>query len=330
MTSQTNTNQVIKMTAEEIRAKEHQFISQSIKKDSGDFKRGIKDEFWSRFIQSCEPDELIKNINGIKDIKGQKWAWDNRLAEGEENIFNDIGFSWAGHQKYAMWDCRYNEINEKDFNRKTIYYMDVDMAKTMALKYGANSIVMTERGFSLRWGCEPIRNPSEKGKFGDGKIVKGREFCGATGMGVWIINNINLDLMKQHSDDGARVSEALIKHAENNCGYNDDEMKRYINGEKINKHAGDVLWVKGGIHPNKKSANYKFMIGMAKKVIKDKKDPVLTEYKKQMKAEAKARGARVEETEEETLRNKKIRERKEKRLKEGRKPGTKKLIIRKK
>jgi len=196
----------------------------------------------------------------------------------------------------------------------------------MALKYGANSIVMTERGFSLRWGCVAQRTNSHRGKyfFGDEKPIKSKLLCGATGMGVWIVNHINLDKMKKHCEDGATISEALIKHVENNCGYNDDEMKRYINGEKINKHAGDVLWVKGGIHPNKKSANYKFMIGMAKKVIKDKKDPVFAEYKKQMKAEAKARGARVEETEEET------REMKEKRLKEGRKPGTRKLILKKK
>jgi len=284
------------MTAEDIMKTESQYIAQTMKKDSGEFKRNIKEEFNATFLEACDPYEEIKNINGIKNIKGQRFGWNTRLAEGKEDIFNDIGFSWAGHQRFAGWDCRYNSENEKDFNRKTIYYMDIVMAKTMAVKYVANSIVLTERGFSLRWGCVPQRTNSHKGKYFDApeKPIKSKLLCGATGMGVWIVNHINLSEMKKHAENGATISEALIKHVENYCGMTEEEGEKFMAGYKVNKHAGDVLWIKGGIHPNKYSVEYKKWLAKAKRDLKIHKigdANIVRQAKKdvkKMKAEEKA------------------------------------------
>ena len=317
--------------AEKLEEQETDFIMNRLSRTE---RENTKYEFYEEFIEECDPNELIINIDGIIDIIGQKWAWNNRLAEGKENIFNDIGFNWVGHQKFSGWDCRYNKINEKDFNRKTIYYMDLTMAKAMAIKYSANSIVMTERGFSLRWGCIANRNPSERGNFGCGKYEKSKALCGATGMGLWINNNINLDKMKQHAEDGAVISPALIKHVVNNCGYNDDEKQRFINGEKI---AERELWAKGGVYQHKKSADYKLWIAGAKILLKINKkgdERLVKQAKKDIKKmkaeeyEEELKAKRVER-EAETLRNKKIREWREK-TEEPEKPKKKKIIKQKK
>ena len=66
----------------------------------------------------------------------------------------------------------------------------------------------------MRWGYEVIRNNSDKGKYGNGKRTKGKELCGATGMGVWINKTINVESIKQLKISGVNVSCKLIEHLE--------------------------------------------------------------------------------------------------------------------
>ena len=236
----------------------------------------IKDNYEEEYMTACEPSDEIINIEGVENIKGQCYNYVWKLPEGKETIFNDIGFEWMGHQRFAGWDCRYSHENINDFNRKTIYFRDLEMAKTMAIKYSANSIVMTMRGFSLRWGCVPIRTNSHHGKYGNGKFIKSKEWSGATGMGVWINKQINIDVLKQHQEDGAVITQALINHLEGMCGLSMGEKDLFMDGRTIKEIRHELdgelrsedFWDMGGIYPNRRTAEYKEWMTNAKKMLK--------------------------------------------------------------
>ena len=160
-------------------------------------------DFKTTFLEGCDPMKKIINIERLNNIDGQKFGWNKKLKTGMEDVFDDIGFSWKGHQLYTMWVCYYKE--KHDGRDKKIYVHSLELAKQLAIKYSANSIVLTEKGFSLRWGYEVIRNPSDN-------ISK--KTCGATGMGVWLNNTINVDPIKQFQIIGVKVSPKLIKKLE--------------------------------------------------------------------------------------------------------------------
>ena len=185
-------------------------------------KREMKDAFEDEFLEAIDPHEFIVEKNPlIKQPKGKTYGWSKRLADEKEDIFDDIGFEWVGHQKYTMWNCRFDKENEDGFGRKTIYFHDLEMAKQMAVKYNANSITLTESGFSLRWGTRQINNPTHDRKKGG---------CGATGMGVWINKTINLDIIKTHRHNGAKVSDSLINAMIKDCGTYDGKTAKKFEG----------------------------------------------------------------------------------------------------
>lgn len=254
-------------------------------------KRGFKEDFLEIFLEDVNPtDEVVEKNKKIKQPQNKKYHHNKKLAEGQEDCFTDIGFEWAGHQKYSMWDCRFNEINEDGFGRKTIYFHDLDMAKEMAIKYGANTITLTEQGFSLRWGTKVINNPSHDPK---------KKKCGATGMGVWVNEKIDIGKMKKHAEDGAKVSDALKSAVLKDClGFNDG-----LGAEKKERAEAEAeAWLWGGAWANKQhSGNWKEMEERekAKKAKTTKKaDKTEKEFKKKMRADAKAHGARVEKLSE--------------------------------
>lgn len=266
------------------------------KRMTATFRKKLRSDFGADFLEACGAEDLIveKNPDVAKQKVGRKFGWVLRLEDGKENCFDDIGFEWVGHQKYSMWDCRFNQDNQDGLGRKTIYFADLNMAKAMALKYSANSITLTESGFSLRWGTRAINNPvHDKKKAG----------CGATGMGVWINRQINMDIISAHGANGAKLTDALCFAIMKDCGLTPEEQEQYKDGtyEMITKDkAGKLIWKKeifSGVKPSRIHSSYRVVEEEMKqyKKKKTKKTDMTEEYKAKAKADAKAHGARVEE-----------------------------------
>ena len=266
------------------------------KRMTATFRKKLKCDFGAEFLEAIGAEDLIveKNPDVAKQKVGRTYGWCERLTDGKENCFDDIGFEWVGHQKYSMWDCRFNQDNQDGLGRKTIYFTDLNMAKAMALKYSANSITLTESGFSLRWGTRAINNPVHDRK---------KAGCGATGMGVWINRQINMDIISAHGANGAKLTDALCFAIMKDCGLTPEEQEQYKDGtyEMITKDkAGKLIWKKeifSGVKPSRIHSSYRVVEEEMKqyKKKKTKKTDMTEEYKAKAKADAKAHGARVEE-----------------------------------
>lgn len=264
-------------------------------------KDGIKMDFQDEFLEPIDPNEIIieKNPEVAKQNKGKCYGWNLRMDDDKTDCFDDIGFEWVGHQKYTMWDCRFNTENQDGLGRKTIYFHDLSMAKQMAIKYNANSITLTESGFSLRWGTRPINNPTHDPK---------KAGCGATGMGVWINKTINMDIISEHAENGAKLTDACCSAILYDCGLTEaeqEEVRATGKYEMIKKINGKLIWKKdifGGVRPSRIHSSYKAIEEEMKKYKnkKTKKSEEMTEeFKAEARKSAKAHGARVEETMEE-------------------------------
>ena len=182
--------------------------------------------FEEEFLMECEigSDMLEDNAIVIAKTAGRKFNVDKKLKDTKKDIFKDFGYEWCGHQKYTEFVVHLKDAsNNTKKGRKLAVFMTVDDAMEAAELYGANSIVLQDNGFSLRWGCRIAKNPQEK--------YEGQHPVKYTGMGVWVKKHINAEKIINggigYSVDGQnrfafKISDGLKKHIKTaaKCGEN--------------------------------------------------------------------------------------------------------------
>jgi len=145
------------------------------------------------------------------------------LRENKKNIFSEYGFDWCGHQKYTEFVVHLKDgSTATKKGRKLAVFQTVEDAMDAAKVYGANSVVLQDDGFSLRWGCRVHKNPQEK-------TDEDKDFK-YTGMGCWVARRINANqiinnigyTVNGESRWAFKISDGLKKHirAATKCGQN--------------------------------------------------------------------------------------------------------------
>ena len=190
--------------------------------------------FQTKFIELSPKGKLInKAILGNSQPPDKRtWIYKNKLKDNRLNIFKDAGFDWAGHQKYVENCVHHNLYDSRGKKQKCQYYFTIKEAIKNAKFYGASAIVMTEIGFSLRYGTD-IKTTDN--------IGHGR------GMGVWISKYIDINqIIKNDPGSGItdRMKEGLVKNSFDNC-----EARK----SRIYKHGYQTEFNRGGRFLNKKN-----------------------------------------------------------------------------
>ena len=145
-------------------------------------------DFKDKFVETSHIGKLmIETKEGVTQKAGAKWEYKNKLKNKFEDAFKDIGYVWCGHQKFV-----------ENCVKKYQYYTDIVDARKNALKFGACGIVMTMKGFSLRYGT----------------ALKNTNQCGS-GMGVWMTVKINIDQMIKNPSTG--LTNYMKKICVSNC-----------------------------------------------------------------------------------------------------------------